>query len=99
MRIGLVGEGNIGQLRANAIRKSNLCDLTAVADIDLQRAAAMAKASGAVAHADFREMLAAGTVDAIIVSTPPPFHEEIVIAALEGGIQAPTPRFRWSSCR
>ena len=90
MRIGLVGAGNIGQLRANAIRRSDLCELTAVADVDLNRAADVAKASGGGAHADFhvdfQEMLAAGTIDAVVVSTPPPFHEEIVIAALESGV-------------
>lgn len=86
MRIGLIGAGNIGRLRANAINKSNSCELVAVADLDLQRATDIATTSGATAYTDFRQMLASGSVDAVIVSTPPPLHEEIVISALDSGI-------------
>lgn len=86
MRIGLIGAGNIGQLRANAIKKSTRCELSAVADIDLQRARAIASGSGGVAYSDYKAMMTSGSVDAVIVSTPPPLHEEIVVYALENGI-------------
>jgi len=34
---------------------------------------------------DYRQMLASDSVDAVIVSTQPQFHEEITISALEAG--------------
>ncbi|MCI0795843.1 MAG: Gfo/Idh/MocA family oxidoreductase [Chloroflexi bacterium] len=86
MRIGLIGAGNIGRLRANAINRSNSCELAAVVDVDLKRATAVAKTSRGAAYTDYQTLLTSESVDAVVVSTPPPLHEEIVVSALENGV-------------
>ena len=85
VRFGLVGAGEIGRLRADALRRVPGCRLEAVADADLARAEAAARAAGAQSFADLGRMLGEASVDAVIVSTPPHLHEEIAVAALEAG--------------
>ncbi len=85
VRFGLVGAGEIGRLRAAALRNVAGCRLAALADPDAARAQAVASASGARVFADYRQMLAEGSLDAVIVSTPPQYHETIAVAALEAG--------------
>lgn len=85
VRFGLVGAGEIGRLRAAALRNVPGCSLAAVADADGARAQAAARSSGARAFEDHRRMLGEGSLDAVIVSTPPHLHEEIAVAALEAG--------------
>ena len=85
MRFGLVGAGEIGRIRADALRRSRDCSLSAVADRDSARAGSAAGAHGAAALDDFRELISRDDVDAVAVSTPPDSHEEIALAALEAG--------------
>ncbi len=87
MRFGLIGAGGIGQIRAQALKDMKSYDLSAIADVDKERARSLAATLAAKAHVfnDYRQMLASDSVDAVIVSTPPQFHEEITISALEAG--------------
>ena len=85
MRFGLVGAGEIGRVRADALGHSPGCTLAAVADRDSARARSTAEAHGAAALANFRELILRDDLDAVIVSTPPDSHEEIALAALEAG--------------
>ena len=79
MRFGLIGAGAIGKIRADALAKSPACRLVAVADLDEARA--RAAAPGARYFADANELIAVPDVDAIIISTPPPLHEPLAVAA------------------
>jgi predicted dehydrogenase len=54
-------------------------------DVDRAGAEAVAKAHGAKAYTDYRQMLDAGGLDAVIVSSPIQFHEEQCRAAFEAG--------------
>ncbi len=83
MRFGLVGAGEIGRLRAAALRALPGCRLAAVSDRDLARA--QAAAGGAAVFEDYRLMLEQTELDAVIVSAPPERHEEVATAALEAG--------------
>ena len=83
MNFGLIGAGGIGRVRAQALHATPGCRLAAVADLDQARAASIA--AGAPCFSGYRELLAAAEVDAVVLSTPPPSHEEIVLAALESG--------------
>jgi predicted dehydrogenase len=83
MNFGLVGAGGIGAVRGNALRATPGCRLAAVADLDPVRSQRVA--AGARCFGHYRELLAAPEVEAVVVSTPPPSHEEIVTAALEAG--------------
>ena len=85
MRFGLVGAGEIGRVRADALRRSPSCRLAAVADVALDRARAAARASTASVYTDYRQLLDHSDLDAVIVSTPPDIHEEVAMAALERG--------------
>ena len=85
MRFGLIGAGNIGQLRSKALHNSPVCDLVAVADLDLDRARAAAGAAETWVTDDYQKLLQSEQVEAVVVSTPPPYHEEVVVAALKSG--------------
>ncbi len=85
MRFGLIGAGGIGQIRARAHKLMADCELTAIADVDKERAKAVAPSTQTQIFDDYQKMLASDVVEAVIVSTPPQLHEEIVIAALEAG--------------
>ena len=83
MRFGLIGAGSIGKIRADAIAKSPVCELVAVGDLDEGRARAAAPA--AKYYADANHLIAAPDVDAVIISTPPPLHEPLALAAAAEG--------------
>ncbi len=86
MRVGLIGAGGIGRIRAKALVGGKDCALVAVADPEQERADRIARSAGARAFGDHRDLLAEGNVDAVIVSTPPPSHESIVLDALDAGM-------------
>ena len=83
MRFGLVGAGGIGKLRARALEKTSGCRLTAVADVD--RVRAIEVAGSAAIFEDYRDLLDSDQVDAVIVSTQPNLHHEVVIRSLAAG--------------
>ncbi|MFN2507472.1 MAG: Gfo/Idh/MocA family protein [Chthoniobacterales bacterium] len=85
MRFGLIGAGCIGQLRARALRKVEGASLVAVADVESTRAAMLARPAGAMTAASAADLLGVDSIDAVIVSTPPPFHEEAAVASLRAG--------------
>ena len=84
MNFGLVGCGAVGRLRAQAVLQTPGCRLAAVADVDADRARAVAP-PGAAAFYEYRQLVDCTTVEAVIVSTPPATHEEITLAALDAG--------------
>jgi predicted dehydrogenase len=79
MRFGLVGAGAIGKIRADALAKSSVCQLVAVADLDESRA--KAAAPGAKYYSDAEALIGARDIDAVIISAPPPLHEPLAVAA------------------
>lgn len=83
MKFGLIGAGSIGAVRAAALAQMSGSSLTAVQDLDEARARSIAPS--ATFHATTDGMLADPDVDAIIISTPPQFHEAIVLAAVAAG--------------
>ena len=85
MQFGLVGAGGIGNVRAQALTQSEGCRLVAVTDQDEKRAQALAAATGAKAVSGYRELLKVDSLEAVIISTPPQFHEEIAVAAMAAG--------------
>src|SRR5947207_6949166 len=85
MQFGLIGAGCIGGLRAQALAKVPGAKLIAVTDVDQQRAARIATPTRARVCKDIAEMLGLDEIEAVIVSTPPQFHEEAVLAALAAG--------------
>ena len=81
-RIGLVGYGYWGPNLARNFHALPDARLVAVADADAKRLDEPARLYAARTYADYRELLADPTLDAIAVSTPARTHFEIARAAL-----------------
>lgn len=85
LRIGLIGCGDIGKLRAEAVGKSPSVRLTAVSDLDAQRAGGIATAYGAAVAADWQSLVRRDDVDVVLVSTPPGLHSQMCIESFRAG--------------
>jgi predicted dehydrogenase len=86
LRFGLIGVGKHGRRYAQHIRV-DLPDLelVAVARRDRAQGEAAARELGCRFHADYRQVIEADDVDAIIVAVPPSLHGEIVGCAARAG--------------
>lgn len=85
MKFGLVGAGCIGQLRARALADTTGCELSAVFDPAQDRSRELADPHDVSVAGHFDQLIERDELDALIVSSPPQFHEEQAIAALEAG--------------
>lgn len=84
----VVGPGRIAHRFAQALWTLPGCTLAAVVSRDRQRGEAFARQWGdadTLVTNDLRQALASGTVDAVYVATPHPFHAEAVRTALRAG--------------
>lgn len=85
LRVGIVGAGNIsGQYSASLARLPQL-QVTAVCDLQADRAAALAGQHDGARVLDLPGLLAAGDVDAVLVLTLPATHADVTLAALAAG--------------
>ena len=82
-RVGVVGVGHIGSNHARLYAEIPAADFTAVYDVDLVRAGAIAKKYSAAAAKSLEEF--AELVDAASVSTPTSSHHQIALALLRRG--------------
>ena len=82
-RVGVVGVGHIGSNHARLYAEIPAADFTAVYDVDLARASAIAKKYGVAAAKSLEEF--AKLVDAASVSTPTSSHHQIALALLRRG--------------
>jgi predicted dehydrogenase len=85
LRVGVIGVGHLGRHHARLLGAMEDVVLAGVADLVPERAeAAAAHAAGAIAVADFRELL--DRVDAVTVAVPTRDHLAIVRACLDRGL-------------
>jgi myo-inositol 2-dehydrogenase / D-chiro-inositol 1-dehydrogenase len=86
-RIGVIGAGAMGSCHARLLANDvSGAELAAVADVDVDRANALARELGAPqTHRDGRELIAAPEVEAVIVASTPDTHEALVRACLDAG--------------
>jgi len=82
INIGIIGCGLIGQKRARALGQGGR--LVACADIDLNRAQALA-GNQAKAFADYQDLLALPEVEAVVVATLHDSLAAITLAAIQAG--------------
>ena len=89
--IGLIGTGRHGARYAQHICQDiEGLHLVAITRRDRNAAAQQAEEYGCRAYADYREMLAAPDVDAVIVVVPPTLHGDIIeAAAAENVVRTP----------
>jgi len=87
LRVGLIGAGRIGALRAKALARGvSGAALVAVSDADRTAAAQLAQQVGVSdVYADYRDLLSNPGVDAVFVCTPTSTHADIMVAAAAAG--------------
>jgi myo-inositol 2-dehydrogenase / D-chiro-inositol 1-dehydrogenase len=83
IRVGVIGTGKIGQDHIRRLtRLPSGASVLAVADVDTGKAKAIAESIGARAETSAQDLIRAGDVDAIVVTSISPTHEELVLAAV-----------------
>lgn len=93
LRVGIVGAGFAGRSQATGYRLANVAlDLpvdvvvSAIADVDAQRAQQFARRFGLEWFSnDWRDLLDDETIDVVSIAAPNEFHSEIALAALAEG--------------
>ncbi|CAN5733071.1 Gfo/Idh/MocA family oxidoreductase [soil metagenome] len=86
IKTGLIGCGNIAPMHADALSLLPESEFLAVCDADSSRSNSLAtKYSVPEAHGSLTDLLGSG-IDALLVCTPHPAHESIVIQAAEAGV-------------
>jgi scyllo-inositol 2-dehydrogenase (NADP+) len=87
VRVGLLAYGAIGHEHNLAVQHSGGLTLSAVCDMNPDRiAAALELAPDAASFTDADAMLASGTLDLVVISTPPNSHYRWAKAALESDL-------------
>ncbi|MEP7024022.1 MAG: Gfo/Idh/MocA family oxidoreductase [Actinomycetota bacterium] len=86
LRAAIIGAGWIAGSHAAALADRDDVILTAVCDLDEQRAAALAAPSGARVYGDWAQLLDTEELDALWVCTPPQAHAGPAVAALDRGL-------------
>jgi myo-inositol 2-dehydrogenase / D-chiro-inositol 1-dehydrogenase len=85
-RLGVIGLGRMGAIHtANAARVAGL-RVVAVSDPYEPSLAAASERLGAGGHADWRELVGRGDLDAVLICSPSPAHCEQIVAAAEAGL-------------
>jgi predicted dehydrogenase len=84
VRTAVIGVGHFGQYHAEKLARLPGSRLTAVVDIDGERAQGVAERHGVPSFVNFRDALT--QVDAVCIATPPMTHYEIARTCLEAGI-------------
>ena len=91
VRFGIIGVGNMGSSHAKKFLAGKVDNgvLTAICDLNQKKIDAVMALEGAEnlkTFSDYKEMLASGLIDAVIVAVPHYFHPQLSIDALNAGI-------------
>jgi myo-inositol 2-dehydrogenase/D-chiro-inositol 1-dehydrogenase len=84
--VAILGAGHMGRTHAEILAGDARARLVAVVDPDRGRASALAEQHGATPHASLTDFLAAGSADAVYVTTPNTMHFDAVTTALDAGL-------------
>jgi predicted dehydrogenase len=87
-RMGIIGGGNIAGYHVDGyLLAADRAKVTAIADVDPENARTLAdRAGGAQVFADYRELIASGSVDAVDICLPHHLHAEAILAAAAAGL-------------
>jgi myo-inositol 2-dehydrogenase/D-chiro-inositol 1-dehydrogenase len=86
LRVGVIGTGMIGQDHIRRMTKVlSGVRVTAVTDVDADIAKKVAEPVGATVHATGEELIADAAVDAVVVCSWGPTHEQYVLASIAAG--------------
>ncbi len=82
---GIIGLGNIARFHVRALSALPGCKVVAVTSRDAERRSVLAAELGAVACADYRELLLVPGLDVVCICTPSGQHLEPALAAARAG--------------
>ncbi len=86
LRIGIIGLGR-GRDHARRVAESPRCELIGIADIVEEAAQKAAEELKAQAYyKDYRKLIRAGNLDAVIISTPNHLHAPMSLACMKAGL-------------
>jgi predicted dehydrogenase len=85
MRIGIVGTGKIGQLRATTVREHSATQLVATYDVNADSARQAAASSGATVATSLEQFFDV-PMDAVVISTPVHVHDDTCLTAFARGL-------------
>ena len=82
--IGVVGTGQMGRYHIERLAGGGVPDaeVVAVSDVFVEGARQVAEQVGARAYADGHELIADDRVEAVLIASPGPTHEEFTLACL-----------------
>ncbi|HWP99649.1 MAG TPA: Gfo/Idh/MocA family oxidoreductase [Vicinamibacterales bacterium] len=84
LRVAVIGVGHVGRHHARILAGLPGVRLEAVVDREAERAAEVARQTGARALTDFRPLL--GAVDAVSIAVPTAAHADVALPFLERGV-------------
>ena len=85
LRIGIVGAGRMGRLRAASADQHPRCEVAGIADSRLPQAQLLASEFGCMATKDWTQLVSREDLDVVVVATPPKYSAAISAAALQAG--------------
>ncbi|HYV04865.1 MAG TPA: Gfo/Idh/MocA family oxidoreductase [Blastocatellia bacterium] len=83
IKVGIIGAGYIGGVHASLLARDERVIISAVHDIDIERADKIARSTGALVAKDAAQLM--DRVDAVYVATPNTMHTALAIAAIDAG--------------
>jgi predicted dehydrogenase len=83
LRIGIIGAGRMGRIRARSAVHHSRCEVAGIADTNLPQAESLAEEVGCGASADWAALIRRDDIDAVVVATPHKYLAPISAAALE----------------
>ena len=87
VRVGMIGVGSRGRYLTQQIQQSTNLQVVAICDnyeLNYERAIALTEGK-ATAYRDYKALLDAGGIDAVVIATPLAHHDYITIDALQAG--------------
>lgn len=85
IRVGIIGNGMIGKAHLKNFMTDNRSTVSFVADIDDAALQHAREAGVPKLTTDYRQLLADGEVDAVVVSTPPDLHFRMAMDTMRAG--------------
>ena len=85
MRVGIIGCGNISGIYAEAGQKFHDIEIAACADLDLERAQALAEKHGIAQAVRVEQLLADSSIELLINLTVPAVHCTVALEAIKAG--------------
>lgn len=86
VKVGMIGLGKMGMSHFSIVRAHADVDVVGICDSSGYVLDVMSKYTGVTAYKDFEEMITAGEVEAVVISTPTRLHAPMVRRCLELGV-------------